>query len=140
MTINSPLQIDPKLTRVSVLLVEDDAFALRLAQSVLKQLGVITIWVARDGAEALNVLRAEAGKIDLIISDWNMPKMSGLELLKTVRAFRPDMPFIMLTGKTSPEFVLDAKDNGVNGYISKPFTPEQLYKRLIAVVKAMRQN
>lgn len=136
---NSPIQIDPKLTRVSVLLVEDDAFALRMAQSVLKQLGVITILVARDGEEALSVLRSEAGKIDLIISDWNMPKMSGLELLKTVRAFRPDMPFIMLTGKTSPEFVLDAKDNGVNGYVVKPFSPDQLYKRLIAVVKAMRQ-
>lgn len=137
---NNPIQIDPKLTRVSVLLVEDDAFALRLAQSVLKQLGVITIMVARDGAEALNVLRTEAGKIDLIISDWSMPKMSGLELLKTVRAFRPDMPFIMLTGKTSPEFVLDAKDNGVNGYVIKPFTPDQLYRRLIAVVKAMKQS
>lgn len=136
----NPIQIDPKLTRVSVLLVEDDAFALRMAQSVLTQLGVVTIKVARDGAEALNVLKAEAGKIDLIISDWNMPKMSGLELLKTVRAFRPDMPFIMLTGKTSPEFVLDAKDNGVNGYVVKPFSPDQLYRRLIAVVKSMRAS
>jgi two-component system chemotaxis response regulator CheY len=134
------IQIDPKLTMVSVLLVEDDAFALRMAQSVLKQLGVVHIKIARDGVEALNVLRTEAGKIDLIISDWNMPKMSGLELLRTVRAFRPDMPFIMLTGKTSPEFVLDAKDNGVNGYVVKPFSPDQLYKRLIAVVKAMKQG
>jgi two-component system chemotaxis response regulator CheY len=137
---SSMMPTDRMLAQVSVLLVEDDTFALRLAQSVLTQLGVQAITVARDGAEALRALKTEGIKIDLIISDWNMPKMSGLELLKTVRAFHPDMPFIMLTGKAGPEFVLEAKDHGVNSYVVKPFSPDQLYKRLIMVVKAMKQR
>jgi two-component system chemotaxis response regulator CheY len=133
------LPTDKMLARLSVLLVEDDTFALRLAQSILKQLGINAITIARDGQEALRTLQTGATKVDLIISDWNMPKMSGLELLKSVRAFHPDMPFIMLTGKASPEFVLEAKDNGVNGYVVKPFSPDQLYKRLVTVAKTIKQ-
>ena len=126
-------KIDPRFTKLTVLLVEDDAFALRLAQSVLKNLGVGHVVLARDGAEAIKVLDSKATKADLIISDWNMPNATGLDLLRHVRKTWHHMPFIMLTGRASEDFVLAAKDNGVNGYVVKPFSPDQLMRKIQSV-------
>jgi two-component system chemotaxis response regulator CheY len=122
-------------SRLSVLVVDDEAFAQKLATTVLKQIGVKTIMSAKSGAEAMKILSEPHLKFDLIISDWNMPEMTGLNLLKKVRETWPDMPFIMLTGKTTGDFVLAAKDNGVNGYIGKPFAPAQLTAKIAAVLK-----
>jgi CheY-like chemotaxis protein len=135
MTGRSPID---RISTLSVLLVEDDNFALKLAQSILRGLGVNQVTVARNGVEAMGALDSETVKFDLIISDWNMPIMSGLDLLKKVRATRPNMPFIMLTGKATPEFVLEARDHGVNGYVVKPFSPDQLSKRITAVMTATK--
>jgi two-component system chemotaxis response regulator CheY len=123
------------LSHLSILLVEDDAFAMRLAQSVLKQLGIRLVICARDGAEALRVLNDGAQKFDLIISDWTMPKMSGLDLLKEVRKTLTQMPFLMLTGRATPDFVLEARKNGVDAYVMKPFSPDQLGKKIAAIFK-----
>jgi two-component system, chemotaxis family, chemotaxis protein CheY len=128
-TANSPF------SQLSVLLVEDEAFAQRLAVSVLNQIGVRSVVVAKSGAEALNVLGQPTSKFDLIISDWQMPEMTGLNLLKKVRETWPEMPFIMLTGKTSGDFVLAAKDHGVNGYVAKPFAPAQLTAKIASVMR-----
>ncbi|MBL0930525.1 MAG: response regulator [Alphaproteobacteria bacterium] len=117
---------DPLFANLSVLLVEDDAFAIKIAQTVLRQLKVPYISTAKDGAEALDVLNSGTQRFDLIISDWNMPEMSGLQLLKAVRMKWAGMPFIMLTGKASPEFVVEARDNGVDAYVVKPFSPAHL--------------
>jgi two-component system, chemotaxis family, chemotaxis protein CheY len=121
--------------RLSILLVEDEAFALRLAVSVLNQIGVKTVVTAKSGTEALNILGQPTSKFDLIISDWQMPEMTGLNLLKKVRETWPEMPFIMLTGKTSGDFVLAAKDHGVNGYVAKPFAPAQLTAKIASVMR-----
>lgn len=121
--------------RISILLVDDEVFAQKLATTVLKQIGVKDVIVAKNGYEALKILAEPHHKFDLIISDWNMPEMTGLNLLKKVRETWPDMPFIMLTGKTTGDFVLAAKDNGVNGYIAKPFAPAQLTAKIAAVLK-----
>jgi two-component system chemotaxis response regulator CheY len=126
---------DGPFSRLSVLVVDDEAFAQKLATTVLKQIGVKTVLAAKSGAEALKILSEPHLKFDLIISDWNMPEMTGLNLLKKVRETWPDMPFIMLTGKTTGDFVLAAKDNGVNGYIGKPFAPAQLTAKIAAVLK-----
>jgi two-component system, chemotaxis family, chemotaxis protein CheY len=128
-TANSPF------SRLSILLVEDEAFAQRLAVSVLNQIGVKTVVVAKSGTEALTVLGQPTSKFDLIISDWQMPEMTGLNLLKKVRETWPEMPFIMLTGKTSGDFVLAAKDHGVNGYVAKPFAPAQLTAKIASVMR-----
>jgi two-component system, chemotaxis family, chemotaxis protein CheY len=122
-------------SRLSILLVEDEAFALRLAVSVLNQIGVRTVVTAKSGTEALNILGQPTSKFDLIISDWQMPEMTGLNLLKKVRETWPEMPFIMLTGKTSGDFVLAAKDHGVNGYVAKPFAPAQLTAKIASVMR-----
>lgn len=125
--------IDPRFAKLTVLLVEDDGFALKLAQSVLRNLGVGHIILARDGAEAIKVLDSKATKADLIISDWNMPNVTGLDLLRHVRKTWANMPFIMLTGRATEDFVVAAKDNGVNGYVIKPFSPDQLMKKIQSV-------
>ena len=126
---------DGPFARVSVLVVDDEPFAQKLATTVLRQLGVGQIAVAKSGAEALNILGQPHQKFDLVISDWNMPEMTGLNLLKKVRETWPDMPFVMLTGKATPDFVLAAKEHGVNGYIAKPFAPAQLSAKIAAVLK-----
>jgi two-component system chemotaxis response regulator CheY len=121
--------------RLSILLVEDELFAQKLAINVLRQIGVKDIVVAKNGADALKILAMPNSKFDLIISDWNMPEMTGLNLLKKVRETWPDMPFIMLTGKTTGDFVLAAKEHGVNGYIAKPFAPAQLTNKIASVLR-----
>jgi two-component system, chemotaxis family, chemotaxis protein CheY len=126
---------DTPFSNLAVLLVEDEAFAQKLAMGALKQIGVRSVITAKNGQEALSILELPHKKFDLVISDWNMPEMSGLELLKNVRQTWPDMPFIMLTGKTTADFILAAKDHGVNGYIAKPFAPAQLTSKIAAVLK-----
>jgi len=126
-------KLDPRFAKLTVLLVEDDGFALKLAQSVLRNLGVGHIILARDGAEAIRILDSKATKADLIVSDWNIPNVSGLDLLRHVRTTWQHMPFIMLTGRATEDFVLAAKENGVNGYVAKPFSPDQLMRKIQAV-------
>ncbi len=120
---------------VSVLLVDDEAFAQKLATTVLRQIGVKSVVAAKSGHEALKILSEPHHKYDIVISDWNMPEMTGLNLLKKVRETWPEMPFIMLTGKATGDFVLAAKEHGVNGYIAKPFAPAQLIAKLASVLK-----
>jgi two-component system chemotaxis response regulator CheY len=123
-------------SNLSVLLVEDDAFAVKIAQTVLRQLHIPYVSTARDGAEALDILNANMQRFDLIVSDWNMPEMTGLQLLKAVRRKWVNMPFIMLTGKASPEFVVQARENGVDAYVVKPFSPSQLSQKIQGVLQA----
>jgi two-component system chemotaxis response regulator CheY len=127
--------MDKLFSNLSVLLVEDDAFAVKIAQTVLHQLKIPYVSTARDGAEALDILNAGMQKFELVISDWNMPEMTGLQLLKAVRHKWPTMPFIMLTGKASPEFVVQARENGVDAYVVKPFSPAQLGQKILAVLQ-----
>ncbi len=131
----NPAAPESPFANLAILLVEDEAFAQKLAQTALKQIGVRSVILAKNGHEALEILGFPHKKFDLVISDWNMPEMSGLELLKKVRETWTDMPFIMLTGKTSADFILAAKEFGVNGYIAKPFAPAQLTAKIAAVLK-----
>jgi two-component system, chemotaxis family, chemotaxis protein CheY len=128
-------EIPQSLATLSILLVDDDAFSRTLASGTLRDMKIGTVVTAGSGAEALKLIQEPWRHFDLIISDWNMPEMSGLELLKKVRETWFDMPFIMLTGKTSADFILAAKEFGVNGYIAKPFAPAQLTSKIAAVLK-----
>ena len=111
-----------------VLVVDDSAMTRMVAKNSLKNLGITEISEAEDGAKALQVL--EAGAIDIVFSDWNMPNMSGIELLREVRQRWPAMPFIMITTEGSKDKVMEAIQNGVSDYLSKPFTPEALNEKL----------
>lgn len=117
-------------TKMSILVVDDFATMRRIVKNILKQLGYENILEADDGASALEVLKRE--KIQFIISDWNMPQMSGIELLKTVRATEAwkDLPFLMVTAEGQKEDVIEAVKNRVDNYIIKPFTPETLMEKI----------
>ena len=117
-------------TKMNILVVDDFATMRRIVRNILKQLGYENILEADDGANALEVLKRE--KIQFIISDWNMPQMSGIELLKTVRATEEwkDLPFLMVTAEGQKENVIEAVKNRVNNYIVKPFTPEILMEKI----------
>ncbi|NVM56874.1 MAG: response regulator [Desulfobacterales bacterium] len=115
---------------MTILLVDDFATMRRILKNVLKQIGFTKVVEADDGTTALGALRK--GKIDLIISDWNMPKMSGVELLKTIRSDESlkDIPFLMVTAEAQKSSVLEAVQAGVNHYIVKPFTADTVMERL----------
>jgi two-component system, chemotaxis family, chemotaxis protein CheY len=119
----------PDLT-MNVLVVDDFSTMRRIVKNILKQLGFLNIFEADDGATALEILGKQ--KIDFIISDWNMPQISGLELLKTVRTSTDwkDLPFLMVTAEGQKEHVIEAVKHRVNNYIIKPFTPEVLTEKI----------
>lgn len=117
-------------TALSVLLVEDDAFALGLERRILERLGVRNIITVGDGEEALAFLRTGLLHFDVIMSDLRMPKLDGIELLKQIREGWPEIPFLMLTADRTETSVLSAQGLGVDAYIAKPFSPSQLLKTL----------
>jgi two-component system chemotaxis response regulator CheY len=101
-----------------------------LVRQMLRSLGVAHVLEANDGSSALMVMRDNP--VDLIISDWNMIPMTGLQLLQAVRAepATKRLPFIMITGEHSAEHVVRARQAGVNGYLVKPFGRDLLNKQL----------
>jgi len=115
---------------IKILVVDDFKTMRKIIKNILTQLGFKNIIEADDGTTALELLKKQ--KVDLIISDWNMPKMNGLELLKTVRSDDnlKDIRFIMVTAEAQKESVIEAIKHGVNQYVVKPFTPETLKEKL----------
>ena len=119
---------------INVLIVDDYRTMLRIIRSLLKQLEFNNIDEAVDGQEALAKLRA--GNFGLVISDLNMVPMTGLDLLKEVRADQrlKDMPFIMITAESKTENVVAAKQAGVSNYIVKPFNAETIREKIEKVL------
>ena len=117
-------------TNIKILVVDDFKTMRKIIKNILTQLGFKNIIEADDGTTALELLKKQ--KVDLIISDWNMPKMNGLELLKTVRSDDnlKDIRFIMVTAEAQKENVIEAIKHGVNQYVVKPFTPKTLKEKL----------
>ena len=115
---------------MKVLVVEDFATMRRIVKYVLKQIGFTNIIEADDGSAALAVLKKD--KVDLIVSDWNMPKVSGLELLKSVRSDESmkDMPFLMVTADGQKDSIVQAVQAGVSNYVVKPFTADTVKEKL----------
>ena len=119
---------------MNVLIVDDYKTMLRIIRNLLKQLEFDNVEEATDGAEALAKLRA--GHFGLVISDWNMEPMTGLDLLKEVRADSrlKHLPFIMITAESKTENVVAAKQAGVSNYIVKPFNAETLREKIEKVL------
>lgn len=124
----------PVFSGLKILIVEDQAEARALLRNMLMELGVNQIFEASDGREALKFIDNAFDFIDLIICDWNMPAMSGVELLRQLRTVDPTMPFLMITGRSDLESVVEAKSSGVTGYIRKPFSPKQLEAKLKIII------
>lgn len=117
-----------------VLIVDDYKTMLNIIRTLLTQLGFSNIYEATDGATALQKLRE--ANFGLVIADWNMEPVSGLQLLKEVRADNrlKNMPFIMVTAESKTENVVAARAAGVNNYILKPFTAATLKQKIVAVM------
>ena len=118
---------DPNM---KILIVDDFSTMRRIVKNVLRQLGYKNIVEADDGATALPILKND--KIDFIVCDWNMPKMSGLDLLKTVRSDEAlkSTPFLMVTAEAKKENIVLAVQAGVSNYIVKPFTAETMQEKM----------
>jgi len=113
-----------------ILVVDDFSTMRRIVKNILKQLNFTNIVDADDGTTAWEILNKD--KIDFIVSDWNMPNMSGLELLKKVRNSEEfaDLPFLMVTAEGQQEHIIEAVQAGVSNYIVKPFTPETVEQKI----------
>jgi two-component system, chemotaxis family, chemotaxis protein CheY len=120
--------------KMNVLIVDDYKTMLRIVGNLLKQLGFTNIDEATDGATALEKLRNKP--YGLVISDWNMEPMTGLQLLKEVRSDikLKTVPFIMVTAESKTENVVAAKQAGVNNYIVKPFNAATLKTKISSVI------
>ncbi|MBL8637595.1 MAG: response regulator [Alphaproteobacteria bacterium] len=119
---------------MNVLIVDDYKTMLRIINNLLKQLGFPNVDEATDGAMALDMFKLK--NYGLVISDWNMEPMSGIDLLKQVRALATNgnVPFIMVTAESKTENVIAAKQAGVSNYIVKPFNAETLKGKMVTVL------
>jgi two-component system chemotaxis response regulator CheY len=115
---------------MSILVVDDFSTMRRIIKNLLHDLGYQNVSEADDGNTALPMLRT--GKYDFLITDWNMPGMPGLELLKQVRADATlsKLPVLMLTAEAKREQIIEAAQAGVNGYVIKPFTAVTLKEKI----------
>ena len=122
-------------TNINVLIVDDYNTMLRIIRTFLRQFGFMNISEANNGEEALEKLRT--GYYGLVISDWNMSPMSGLELVEAVRADAAlaHLPFILVTAEGKAEKVVAAKAAGVDNYIVKPFNAATLERKISDVLK-----
>lgn len=126
--------IEALCTRLKVLVVDDDADVVDLVDAVLQSLKVPVVWTAADGDKAWTIFEKAGDQIDLIVCDWMMPGLSGLELLRRVRASESVVPFLMLTARTTADAVAQARDAGVDAYMVKPFDPRALRDKILALV------
>jgi two-component system chemotaxis response regulator CheY len=119
---------------MNILIVDDYKTMLRIIRNLLRQLDFNNVDEATDGAQALAMLRS--GSYGLVISDWNMQPMTGLQLLHEVRADGKlrNLPFIMITAESKTENVIAAKQAGVSNYIVKPFNAETLKEKIEKVL------
>lgn len=124
MTVNKNMQI---------LVVEDNTTMRRIVRDLIKQIGFKNIEEAIDGTDAMTKLNEKA--YDFIISDWHMEPMTGLDLLKQVRAHEKlkRIPFLMVTAESKPENILAAKNAGVSNYIIKPFNAQTLKTKMMSI-------
>lgn len=119
---------------MKILVVDDFPTMRRIVKTLFCQCGYTNFVEAEDGQQAYNMLKTESG-IEFIVSDWNMPNMTGLEFLKTVRAdpkFK-HLPFLMVTAEAEKENIIEAVKSGVNNYIVKPFTGQTLQEKMAKV-------
>jgi len=115
---------------MKILIVDDFSTMRRIIKNLLRELGFNNTLEADDGQTALPKLRT--GGIDFLITDWNMPGMSGIDLLRTIRADNnlKSLPVLMVTAEAKREQIVEAAQAGVNGYVIKPFTAATLEEKI----------
>lgn len=135
---------DPQLLaefeKLRVLVVDDEEEIRDLIQEILRDLGIVRVHLAENGEMAWQRLSRSELDYDLVISDWLMPRMEGIDLLKKMRQFGSDTPFMMLTVKVTGEAVAEAVESGVTLYVAKPFTYGDFSKKVSALAKQIIEN
>ncbi|MGO9139647.1 MAG: response regulator [Syntrophales bacterium] len=124
--------------KIKILVVDDFATMRKVIRNLLKQSGYENVAEAEDGVAAMSMLKST--KIDFVISDWNMPNMTGIELLKAVRSDNDlsAMPFLMVTAEALKTNVVEAVKAGVSNYIVKPFTAEVLGEKIDKILENIK--
>jgi two-component system chemotaxis response regulator CheY len=123
---------DPSM---KIMVVDDTSTMRRIVKNLLKQLGFANVDEAENGQEALVKLRAD--KFGFVVSDWNMPVMSGIQLLRAIRADEglKAIPVLMVTAEAQKENIIEAVQAGVSNYVVKPFTAEILQEKMAKIFK-----
>jgi two-component system, chemotaxis family, chemotaxis protein CheY len=126
------------MSEISALIVDDSSVMRKIVERALRQAGltIAHVFEAASGIEGLDILRRQ--RVDLILSDINMPNMDGLEFLRQLRSqdLAADVPVVMITTESSEDHVREAIVAGAQGYIRKPFTAEQVKERVLPLVGA----
>ncbi|MFO7551068.1 MAG: chemotaxis response regulator CheY [Haliea sp.] len=125
---------------MQILVVDDFSTMRRIVKNQLRELGFSNIREADDGSTALEVLRAT--HIDFVVTDWNMPGIPGIDLLKTIRADDKlkTLPVLMVTAEAKREQIIEAAQSGVNGYVVKPFTAQALKEKIDRIFERIEQG
>lgn len=128
---------DPKM---KFLVVDDFSTMRRIVRNLLKELGFNNVEEAEDGAVALQTLKG--ANFDFVVTDWNMPNMTGLELLQAIRAddSLKHLPVLMITAEAKKENIIAAAQAGASGYIVKPFTAATLSEKLTKIFEKMEKK
>ncbi|MDH5722053.1 MAG: response regulator [Alphaproteobacteria bacterium] len=127
-------------SKIKILVVDDQNEARAMIKNMLTEMGVTQVFEAPDGRQALAFIDTAFDFVDLIICDWNMPGLTGVELLRQLRTVYTDVPFLMVTGRSDMASVSEAKSSGVTAYICKPFSADQLETKLRIVIKKKLNN
>lgn len=121
------------------LVVDDFSTMRRIVRNLLKELGFVNVQEAEDGVEALKKLHTDT--FDFVVSDWNMPNMTGIELLRAIRADAKlkTLPVLMVTAEAKRENIIEAAQAGASGYVVKPFTAATLDEKLKKIFQNMNK-
>jgi two-component system chemotaxis response regulator CheY len=121
------------------LVVDDFSTMRRIVKNLLKELGFTNVQEAEDGVDALGKLRG--GDFDFVVSDWNMPNMTGIDLLRAIRADATlkHLPVLMVTAEAKRENIIEAAQAGASGYVVKPFTAGTLDEKLKKIFQTMQK-
>ena len=127
---------DPNM---KILVVDDFSTMRRIVRNLLKELGFSNVYEAEDGVDALKKLRADT--FDFVVSDWNMPNMTGIDLLREIRkdAALKHLPVLMVTAEAKKENIIEAAQAGASGYVVKPFTAITLDEKLKKIFLTMQK-
>jgi two-component system chemotaxis response regulator CheY len=125
---------------MNILVVDDFSTMRRIVKNLLKELGFSKFDEADDGSRAWPMI--QSGKYDFIVSDWNMPEMTGIDLLRKVRADEElkDTPFLLITAEAKRSQILEAAQAGVDGYIVKPFTAATLNEKIHKIFERIAER
>lgn len=129
--------VDPNM---KFLVVDDFSTMRRIVRNLLKELGFTNVTEAEDGAEGLKKLQA-AGDFEFVVSDWNMPNMTGIDMLRAIRADAAlkHLPVLMVTAEAKKENIIEAAKAGASGYVVKPFTAATLDEKLKKIFQNMNK-